>query len=74
MLSNLQLRRHQLHDKKPDIDPIVVDDIDPTSKWVEESHPKEFDVDFDIDAIELRREGRRGDGVIQRRSNIRTRS
>jgi len=32
-----------------DLDPIVLDDIDPTSEWVEETEDPKFDVDFDID-------------------------
>jgi len=37
---------------RPDTNPIVLDDIGPKSKWVEESCPKEFDPDFDIDDLE----------------------
>jgi hypothetical protein len=48
---NLQLRCNQLLNKRPDTDPIVLDDIDPTSEWVEESHPTEFDPDYDIDDL-----------------------
>eukprot|EP00253_Pinus_taeda_P018801 PITA_18801 len=40
---NLRLRRNQLLNKRPNSDPIVLDDIDPTSDWVVESHPAEFD-------------------------------
>jgi len=29
----------------------VLDDIHPTSIWVDESQPKEFDAYFDIDAM-----------------------
>jgi hypothetical protein len=29
-----------------------LEDIDPTSEWVEESHPPEFDLDFDINDLE----------------------
>ena len=46
---NLRLRRNQLMSKTLDLDPIVLDDIDPTSKWVEETKDPAFDVDFDID-------------------------
>jgi len=46
---NLQLRRNQLLNKKPDSDPIVLEDIDPTSDWVVESRPVEFDPDEDLD-------------------------
>jgi len=35
--------------KAPDLDPIMLDDIDPTSKWVEETEDPMFEVDFDID-------------------------
>jgi hypothetical protein len=48
---NLRLRRNQLLNKRPDTDPIVLDDIDPTSEWVEESQQPEFGPDFDIDAV-----------------------
>eukprot|EP00253_Pinus_taeda_P014564 PITA_14564 len=46
---NLQLKRNQLLNKRPDSDPIVLEDIDPTSDWVVESHPTEFDSDKDLD-------------------------
>jgi hypothetical protein len=42
-----------LLNKRPDTDPIVLNDIDPTSKWVEESHPAEFDPDRDMDDLGL---------------------
>jgi len=42
---NLRLRRNQLLNKRPDSDPIVLEDIDPTSDWVVESCPPEFDID-----------------------------
>ena len=45
---NLRLRRNQLLNKRPDSDPIVLEDIDPTSNWVVESCPLEFDSDEDI--------------------------
>eukprot|EP00253_Pinus_taeda_P032144 PITA_32144 len=32
---NLRLRRNQMMSKTPDLDPILLDDIDPTSEWVE---------------------------------------
>ena len=35
--------------KSPDLDPIVLDDIDPTSEWVEEIEEPVFEDDFDID-------------------------
>jgi hypothetical protein len=47
---NLRLRRNQLLNKRPDSDPIVLDDVDPTSDWVAETHPPEFDVDHDLEA------------------------
>eukprot|EP00253_Pinus_taeda_P029418 PITA_29418 len=46
---NLRLRRNQLLNKSPDLDPIVLEDIDPTSDWVVESHPAKFDFDEDVD-------------------------
>ena len=45
---NLRLRRNQLLNKRPDSDPIVLEDIDPTSDWVVESHPIGFDSHEDI--------------------------
>jgi hypothetical protein len=50
---NLWLRRNQLLNKRPYTDPIVLDDIDPTLEWVEESHPIEFDPDRDMDVLGL---------------------
>jgi hypothetical protein len=49
---NLQLRHNQLLNKRPDSDPIVLDDVDPTSDWVAETHPLEFDVYYDLE-VEL---------------------
>eukprot|EP00253_Pinus_taeda_P029211 PITA_29211 len=46
---NLWLRCNQLLNKRPDSYPIVLEDIDPTSDWLVESHPAEFDSDKDID-------------------------
>jgi hypothetical protein len=46
---NLRLRRNQLLNKRPDTDPIVLDDVDPTLDWVVETHPPEFDDDHDHD-------------------------
>jgi hypothetical protein len=46
---NLRLRRNQLLNKRPDTDPIVLDDVDPTSDWVVETHPPEFDDDHDLE-------------------------
>jgi hypothetical protein len=46
---NLRLRRNQLLNKRPDTDPIVLDDVDPTSDWVAETHPPKFDVDHDLE-------------------------
>eukprot|EP00253_Pinus_taeda_P033455 PITA_33455 len=45
---NLWLRRNQLLNKRLDTDPTVLEDIDPTSDWVVESQPPEFDLDEDI--------------------------
>jgi hypothetical protein len=54
-----------LLNKRPDSNPIVLDDVDPTSDWVAETHPPEFDVDYDLE-VELA-------GQVQMgcRSNIR---
>jgi hypothetical protein len=49
---NLRLRLNQLLNKRPDLDPIVLDDVDPTSNWVAETHSQEFDVDYDLE-VEL---------------------
>eukprot|EP00253_Pinus_taeda_P024556 PITA_24556 len=46
---NLRLRRNQLLNKRPDSNLIVLEDIDPTSDWVVESHPTEFDPNEDLD-------------------------
>eukprot|EP00253_Pinus_taeda_P035111 PITA_35111 len=40
---------NQLLNKSPDSDPIVLEDIDPTSDWVVDTHPTEFDSDEDLD-------------------------
>eukprot|EP00253_Pinus_taeda_P012088 PITA_12088 len=45
----LRLKRNQLLNKSLDSDPIVLEDIDPTSDWVVESRPAEFDPDEDLD-------------------------
>eukprot|EP00253_Pinus_taeda_P018293 PITA_18293 len=45
---NLRPRRNHLLNKRPDSDPIVLEDIDPTSDWVVESCPAEFDPDEDL--------------------------
>ena len=50
---NLRLRRNQLLNKRPDSDPIVLEDIDPTSDWVVESRAPKFDPDEDLDELEL---------------------
>ena len=39
----------QMIRKTPDLDPIVLDDIDPTSGWVDETEEPVFEADFDID-------------------------
>eukprot|EP00253_Pinus_taeda_P023961 PITA_23961 len=45
---NLRLRRNQkMMSKTPNLDPIVLDNIDPTSEWVEETEDPVFEVDFD---------------------------
>ena len=36
--------------KTPDLDPIVLADIDPTSEWVEKIEDPVFEADFDFDA------------------------
>ena len=46
---NLRLRRNQLMNKRPDTDPIVLDDIDPTSDWLVETQEPEFDPNFGIE-------------------------
>eukprot|EP00253_Pinus_taeda_P006378 PITA_06378 len=46
---NLRLRHNQLLNKRLDSVPIVLEDIDPTSDWVVESHPTKFDFDEDLD-------------------------
>jgi hypothetical protein len=47
---NLRLRPNQLLNKGPDSNSIVLDDVDPISDWVAETHPPEFDVDHDLEA------------------------
>jgi hypothetical protein len=39
--------------KRPDSDPIVLDDVDPTSDWVVETHPPKFDADCDFEVDEV---------------------
>ena len=39
--------------KRPDTDPIVLDDIDPKSEWVVETQPPEFGVDLDVEMENL---------------------
>ena len=39
--------------KIPDTDPIVLDDIDPTSDWVVETQPPEFGDDIDVELEDL---------------------
>eukprot|EP00253_Pinus_taeda_P004769 PITA_04769 len=46
---NLRLSRNHLLNRRPDSNPIVLEDIDPTSDWVVESRPAEFDPDEDLD-------------------------
>ena len=50
---NLRLRPNQLLNKRPDTDPIVLDDVDPTSDWVVETEETELDVDFDLEVEAL---------------------
>ena len=50
---NLRLRQNHLLNKRPNSDPIVLEDIDPTSDWVVESRPTEFDPDEDLDELDL---------------------
>ena len=50
---NLRLRRNQLLNKRPDSDPIVLEDIDPTSDWVVESRLPEFDPNEDLEIDQL---------------------
>eukprot|EP00253_Pinus_taeda_P028702 PITA_28702 len=45
---NLRLRQNHLLNKRPDSNPIVLEDIDPTSDWVVESCPIEFDPNEDL--------------------------
>jgi len=45
---NLKLRWNQMMRKTHDLDPIMLDNIDPTSEWVEETQDPLFDVDFYI--------------------------
>eukprot|EP00253_Pinus_taeda_P023368 PITA_23368 len=42
-------RRNHLLNKRLDSDPILLEDIDPTSDWVVQSCPTEFDPDEDLD-------------------------
>jgi hypothetical protein len=44
MQYNLQLRHNQLN-KTTDVNPIVLEDIDPSSKWVVETWPIKFEDD-----------------------------
>lgn len=46
---NLKLRWNQMMRKTHDLDPIMLDNIDPTSEWVEETEEPVFEADFDID-------------------------
>ena len=53
MQYNLRLRRNQFLNKRPDTDPIVLDDVDPTSDWVVETEQPELDPDFDLEVEAL---------------------
>ena len=46
---NLWLRCNQLLNKRPDTNPIMLEDIDPNSKWVVEIQLAEFESDFNIE-------------------------
>ena len=48
MQHNLRLRRNQLLNKRPDTYPIMLEDIDPNSKWVVEIQSAKFESDFNI--------------------------
>ena len=39
--------------KRPDTDPIVLDDIDPNSEWAVETQPPEFGDDLDVELENL---------------------
>ena len=39
--------------KRPDTDPIVLEDIDPNSEWVVETQPPEFGDDIDVELEDL---------------------
>ena len=45
--------RNQLMSKRPDMDPIVLDDIDPNSDWVVESQPPKFGDDINVELEDL---------------------
>ena len=49
MQYNLGLRHNQLLNKRPDTNPIMLEDIDPSSEWVVEIQPAKFESDFDIE-------------------------
>ena len=54
---NLRLRHNQLLNKRPDTDPIMLEDIDPNSESIVEIQPAEFESDFDIEVEdEMRRD------------------
>ena len=50
---NLRLKRNQLMNKRPDTDPIVLDDIDPNLEWVVETQPPKFGDDIDVELEDL---------------------
>ena len=50
---NVRLKRNQLMNKRPDTNPILLDDIDPTSDWVVETQEPEFGVDLDAELEDL---------------------
>jgi hypothetical protein len=49
MSYKLRLRWNELLNKSLDRDSIMLDDIDATSKWIEDTHSIEFDLEYDID-------------------------
>ena len=50
--------------KRPDTDPIVLDDIDPNSDWVVETQPPEFGDDIDVELEDVLDADRKKDFVV----------
>lgn len=48
----------------------MLDNINPTSEWIEKSHPTKFDVDYDIDAMELKGVGPNIDPIVRLRDEV----